>query len=124
MPNKAHTSMTTSFHSELDITLELSITMTSYYMSLIGILRRIVELGRVDMCLQVSEMSSYMAMPREGHLEELFHIFSYLGKFQNTELVFDQSDPDIDESGFQKQDWISSEFGHVIDNQNLSPNMP
>ena len=93
-------------------------TMSSYYMSLIGILRWIVELGRVDICLEVSEMSSHMAMPREGHLEQLFHIFSYLGKFHNTELVFDPSDPDID------QDWISSDFGHVIDKRELPPNMP
>ena len=63
---------------ELDITPELDPSMASYYMSLIGILRWIVELGRVDICLEVSVMSSHMAMPREGHLAQLFLLFSYL----------------------------------------------
>ena len=53
----------------------LTSTDASYYMSLIGILRWIVELGRVDICLEVSIMSSMLAMPREGHLEQVLHIF-------------------------------------------------
>ena len=93
-------------------------------MSLIGILRWIVELGRVDICLEVYVMSSHMAMPREGHLTQLLSIFAYLDKFHNTELVYDPSDPVIDKSKFQKDDWTSSEFGHVIGKQEMPPNMP
>ena len=48
----------------------------AYYQSLIGILRWIVELGRVDVCLEVSMMSSHLALPREGHLEQVLHIFA------------------------------------------------
>ena len=59
-------------------------------------------------------MSSHMAIPREGHLSQLFHTFAYLKKYHNTEMVFDPSDPIVDESKFQQQDWTSSEFGHVI----------
>ena len=53
-----------------------------------------VELGRVDVCLEVSMMSSHLALPREGHLEQVLHIFAYLKKYHNTELVYDPSDPD------------------------------
>lgn len=124
LPKKAETPMTTSYRPELDVTPELPSKEAAYYMSLIGILRWIVELGRVDICLEVSIMSSHMAMPREGHLAQLFHIFAYLKKYHNTELVFDPSDPVVDESKFQQQDWTSSEFGHVMGKQELPPNMP
>ena len=83
-----------------------------------------VELGRVDICLEVSMMSSHMAMPREGHLEQLFHIFSYLKKLHNTELVFDPSDPVIDESQYERKDWTSSKFGHIQGKEIIPENMP
>jgi hypothetical protein len=37
----------------------------AYYMSLIGVLRWIVELGRVDVCLECSMLSSHLALPRD-----------------------------------------------------------
>ena len=39
-----------------------------------------------------------MDLSREGHPEQIFHILSYLSKYHNTEMVFDPSDPVIDES--------------------------
>ena len=71
-------------------------------MSSIEILRWMVELGRVDIYLELSMMSSHMDMPREGHLNELFHIFGYLRKYHNMKMVFDSNDPVIDESQYQK----------------------
>ena len=64
-PKHCNTPLTTSHRPELDISPELDPKDSSYYMSLIGILRWIVELGRVDICLEVSMMSSHMALPRE-----------------------------------------------------------
>ena len=72
-----------------------------------------VELGRVDICLEVSEISSFMAVPREGHLDQLLHIFAHLKKYHNTELVFDPSEPRVDMSIFQRRDGELSEFGHL-----------
>ena len=57
-------------------------------------------------------------------MTQLLSIFAYLDKFHNTELVYDPSDPVIDKSKFQKEDWTSSEFGHVIGKQEMPPNMP
>ena len=124
MSKKAETPLTSSYRPELDISPELGSIEASYFMSLIGILRWIVELGRVDVCLEVSMMSSHMAMPREGHLNEVLHIFSYLRKYHNAEMVFDPSDPDIDESKYEKMDWASSEFGHIEGKEELPSNMP
>ena len=47
-------------------------------------------------------MSSHLALPREGHLEQVLHIFAYLRKYHNTELVYDPSDPVVDENDFKE----------------------
>ena len=49
-------------------------------------------------------MSLHLALPREGHLVQLFHMFAYLKKYHNTKMVFDPSDPVIDELKFVLQD--------------------
>ena len=84
IPKSAETPMVTSYRPELDVSPVLGPHDASYYMSLIVILRWIVELVCVDICLEVSIMSSHMAVPREGHLGQLFHIFSHLKKYHNT----------------------------------------
>ena len=119
LPKRAETPIQTSYRPELDISEELKPKDAAYYQSLIGILRWIVELGRVDICLEVSMMSSHLALPREGHLDQVFHIFGYLKKYHNSELVFDPTFPDIDEEAFCKRDWASSEFGHLVDQEEL-----
>ena len=81
MPNKADTPLTTTYRPELDVSSELNVADAAYYQSLIEILRWMVELGRVDVCLEVSMMSSHLALPREGHLEHVLHIFAYLKKY-------------------------------------------
>ena len=120
IPNKVERPMRSTYCPELDVSEELS----SYYQSLIGILRWIVELGRVDICLEVSMMSSHLALPRKGHMEQVMQIFGYLRKYHNAELVFDPSNPLINELDFEKKDWASSEFGHVEGKEDLPPNMP
>jgi hypothetical protein len=81
-------------------------------------------LGRVDICLEVSMMSSHLALPREGHLSQVLQIFSYLRKYHNSEMVFDPSDPVIDDTSFERKDWTSSEFGLINGEEELPPNMP
>ncbi len=48
----AETPMRTSYSPELDVSPELGPAEAAYYMSNIGILRWIVELGRVDVYLE------------------------------------------------------------------------
>ena len=68
-------------------------------------------------------MSSHLALPRRGHMEQAMQIFGYLKKYHNAELVFDPSDPTINEQDFERRDWASSEFGHVEGKEELPPNM-
>jgi hypothetical protein len=124
LPAIAETPMQTSYRPELDVTPELIPIEASYYQSLIGVLRWIVELGRVDICPECSMLSPHVILPREGHLHQVFHIFAYLRKYHNSELVYDPSDPCVDDIGFELQDWTSSEFGHLRRDEELPPNMP
>ena len=57
LPSKALTPIQTSYRPEIDTTPELNANDSAYYQSLIGILRWMVELGRVDICLEVSMLS-------------------------------------------------------------------
>jgi hypothetical protein len=52
LPLMAETPMRTSYSPELDVSPELGQAEAAYYMSNIGILRWIVELGRVDVYLE------------------------------------------------------------------------
>ena len=124
MPSKAETPLTTSSRPELDVLSELTSRDTAYYQSLVGILRWIVELGRIDICLEVLMMSSHLAMPRKRHLDQVLHIFAYLHKYHNTELVYDPSDPVVEHDVFECRDWTSSEFGTVQGKEEIPPNMP
>jgi hypothetical protein len=124
LPQKAETPLRTSYRPELDVSPELPPTDAAYFMSLIGMLRWIVELGRVDVCLECSMLSSHLALPREGHLYQLFQVYAYLKKHHNTEMVYDHSYPEINEADFHQRDWTSSEFGHIQGKEELPPNMP
>jgi hypothetical protein len=46
-------------------------------------------------------LSFHLALPREGHLYQLFQVFASLKKYHNTEMVYDPSDPCIVESAFE-----------------------
>lgn len=49
-------------------------------------------------------MLSCMTLPRYIHLRELYNFFAYLKWYHNTEMVFDPSEPAIEEELFAKKD--------------------
>jgi hypothetical protein len=110
------------YRPELDVTPELDDTDGSYYQSQIGVLRWMVELGRVDIITEVSLLASYVTMPRQGHLEAVFHIFGYLKPTHNYMMAFDPTYPKIDPARFNDgADWKDF-YGDV--KEALPPNMP
>ena len=111
------------YQPELDISPKISTEESSYDKSLIGVLRWIVKMGRINICLEVSMMSSHLALPREGHLEQAFQIFLYLKKYHNAELVYDPSDPVVNKHEFEQRDWAASIFGHLQGVEVMPPNM-
>ena len=78
LPKRLRTPIRSDYKPESDTSPELAAEGNSYYQELIGILRWAVELGRLETLLEVSLMS--MSAPREGHLDQVFHIFGYLKK--------------------------------------------
>ena len=54
-----------------------------------------VELGQVDVITEVSTLASYLASPREGHLEAAVHLYAYIKGKHNSHLVFDPTYPDM-----------------------------
>ena len=61
--------------------------------------------------METSAMASIMAMPREGQLEQIFHMFTYLRIKHIILMVFDTADPEIDDSQFVREDWSDSAYG-------------
>ena len=50
-------------------------------------------------------------MPRVGHLYAVYYMFAFLKVNHNSVMVFDPTEPDIDQSQFPTQDWSASAYG-------------
>jgi hypothetical protein len=120
LPKRVQTPLSCDYRPEIDISPECDEADAAYYHSLIGVLRWIVELGRVDIDVEVSMMSSHLAMPRVGHLKELYHIFAYLENHQNVEMVFDPTPVLPDMNLFEWADWSYSPY----DKEKLTEELP
>ena len=64
---------------------------------------------------------SHMALPREGHFAQVFHIFAHLKNHHNSALVFDLSYPNVNIESFSKHDWTKL-YGDV--KEAMPPDMP
>jgi len=96
----------TSYKPELDTTPECNEDLASRFRQIIGILRWAIELGRIDIQIEVSLLSHYQASPRLGHLEALYKIVHYLKMNPFKRVVFDPSEPYVDEHRFNTcADW-------------------
>ena len=60
-------------------------------------------------------------MPREGHLDHVIYIFSYLKSHLNSRLALDLSYPDIDMDSFKRYGWKQF-YGDV--KELIPPNAP
>lgn len=85
------------YRPELDVSIICSDTEASYYQNLIGVLRWIVELGRIDIHFEVATLSQYLVNPRRGHLHQALHIFKYLDIHKESFLSFDPTYIDLGE---------------------------
>ena len=121
LPSKCITPLQSGYKPEVDCTAELKADGLQWYQELIGSLRWACELGRVDILYEVATMSKYLAMPREGHLEQVLHIIGYIKQHKKMRLMFDSSYPLVKESWFKTYDWF--EFYHDA-KEAIPPNMP
>ena len=105
LPSRCKTPMTAGYRPERDVSAELTSVGIQRYQELIGVLRWAAELGRVDILLETAMLSTYMALPRKGHLEQVYHVFGYLKTHPKRRLFFDPRHPDIDERAFSTYQW-------------------
>jgi hypothetical protein len=77
------------YQPEMDVSKLLNEEDTNHYQQHIGVLRWAVELGRIDICGEVSMMAAYCAAPRAGHMDAVMHIFAYLKSHERSKLVLD-----------------------------------
>ena len=64
---------------------------------------------------------SFLASPREGHIEAVLHIYAYLEKKHNSRMVFDPTYPEINMTVFKEFNWKEF-YGNV--KEALPPNAP
>ena len=121
LKKKVKTPWPSGYEAELDVSSELNTNEASFYQHLIGVLHWIVELGRIDVITEVSTLASYLANPRDGHLDAALHLYSYLKNKHNARLVLDPSYPEINQDDFVRRDWDNF-YGEV--KEELPPDMP
>ena len=104
---------------------QLGVAEEAHCQLLIGVPRWVVGLSRIDAFLEVPMMTSHESFDREGHLEGLCGMLGHLKKCYDAKLAFDLCGPLVDLRGFERKDWSSSEFGHLLSEKRESyPNAP
>ena len=101
LPKKAKVQICQSYRPELDSSEELEGEDITYYQESMGILRWLMEIGRVDIHTEVSMLSAYQASPRRGHLSAFYQIFAYLKQKPKLSLYFDPRLPNVNYTAFQ-----------------------
>ncbi len=113
----------TKYQGGIDISPELNLSLASYFQSLIGIMCWMVELGCIDIAMEVSMLLSHSALPHEGHMDAALHIMAYLGLHHNSCLCMDLTYPSINNDQFPVMDWKEF-FGEVTKPIQLNASKP
>ena len=121
LPSKCVTPTTYKYRPEDDSSEDLDKEDITYFQELIGILRWAIEIGRVDILLEVALLSTHLAAPKRGHLEQVYHIFGYLKKNPKRKIYLDPDLPIISESRFKTFDWEDFLYGCSGTNAKLYP---
>ena len=81
----------------------------------------VIELGRIDIYTETALLSQHLALPRVGHLETVYHVFSYISRHEKSSIIFDPTDPLPNTPTRAKADWSS--FYSDLEEE-LPPKMP
>ena len=118
--DRSTTPLKNTYWPEIGISKYIGPQETSYYPSLIGILHLIVELGRVDICMDVLMMLSHLELPRRGYLEQVLTMFGFQINITmlrwyliQVNLLFSQNTSNVN-TGIQLFMGISKNNRHII----------
>ncbi len=112
LPSRADNPFPLDYCPELDTSDPFDPECSSFYQHLIGVMRWMMELGRIDIAIEISLLSSHLAYPHAVHLEVALNVMGYLKQKHNTQLVFDLTYPTIDMDSFPQYDWMEF-YGNV-----------
>ena len=121
LKGKAYWPFESGYRPEMDVMEELVEAGVAKFQEFIGTFRWMVELGRMNIYMEVSQLSSFQAMPRVGHLEACYSIFTYLRKHPTMSIMFHPSHIRICEDWLRSQDW--HDF-YSDTKEELPPDMP
>ena len=96
LPRMAPNPFVGEYRPETDMTDPLDPDRVSYYQTMIGVMRWMVEIGRIYIATECSLLSSHLVYPHKGHFECALHMMGYLKWKHNSQLFFDPTYPDID----------------------------
>ena len=96
MPKQSPNPFVMGYEAELDTSTLCDPEEASYFQSIIGVMRWMIVIGRVDISTELSMISSFLAMPRVGHLEAAINIMGYFRLHHNYRLFLDPTYPVLD----------------------------
>ena len=97
--------MSSGYRPEMDVTAELKADGVQWYQEMIVQLRWALEIGRVDIILEVSLLSQHLDLPQECYLEQVIHIMGYINEHKRLRLMFDKGMPAFNDKMFNTYDW-------------------
>jgi hypothetical protein len=121
IPARADNPFPVDYDPSTDLSDILDPDCSSFFQHLIGVIRWMVEFGCIDIATEVSMLSSYLACPREGCLENALHVMGYLRLKHNSRLIFDPTYPGIDQTALPSFEWTEF-YGDV--EEAILPDMP
>ena len=92
------------YDPKMCVSPEISPDAASQFQHMIGVLRCLLYLGRVDIISKLSLLQSHLALLSEEHLVAEVHTMAYMDQKYNSSLVYYPTFPDKDHSIFQKCD--------------------
>ncbi len=98
LPRRVDNPSPCDYSPNKDVSLLLEPHVATFYVQLIAILRWKFELGRINICTEVSILFSYSTMLHDQHLKTALHNFSFLKSKSNLRLIFDKVEPDFGKS--------------------------
>jgi hypothetical protein len=121
LPGRCSMPLPSGYQPELDSTPLLTDEAINYYQSQISILRWAIELGRIDIYVDVVKLSHYLVNPRQGHLQAVYHIYAFLKRHERCTMVFDDKVLTFSSADVPEFDWMDF-YGDV--KEAIPPNAP
>lgn len=113
-----------SYRAELDTSVPCTDDQITFFQNLIGILRWVVELGRIDIAFEVSCLSRFLVQPRTGHFLQALHVFKYLDIHSENDIAFDPAVHEVEDP--EKIDLLQANMKKMYPDakEDLPPNAP